>query len=594
MELKHIDIANLAVSDANMRGKGKADLSNILPSVRARGVLVPLIVRANGSPDTYEIVAGKRRYQAALIVAQETGESEPLPCAVIEAGDDAAALEASLIENIARLDPDEVTRWECFKRLVREGRTPAQIAATFGLTELQVSRTLALGNLLPRIRGLYRKGEIDAATVRHLTLATKAQQRQWLELLDDPSSYCPVGQSLKTWVLGGAAIPIGAALFDVEGYGGAIVSDLFGEERYFADLAAFWTAQNEAIQQRVTAYQQAGWNEVVLLEQGEAFHAWEYERRPKAKGGKVYVVASHRGDVAFHEGYLTIKEARKLASGEAIDKPVRAEVTSGQQDYIDLHRHAAVRARMVGQPGLCLRVAVAHIIAGSPLWSVRIEPQRAADAVAESVETSRSETLFDAERRKLLGLLGFDPETPTIAQGGGSLTEVFSKLLTLDDGTVLDILSVVMCETLDARCELVDALGLHLAIDMAEVWQVDGALLDGIRDREVLDAMLAEVAGKRVASGNATETGKIKRQIIRDCLDGANGRPKVDGWVPRWLRFPASGYTERGGIGSVRRTASAAEAMASVSAAPVAGEPEAGEGAGAEPESAPVRLAQAA
>ncbi len=173
MELKHIDIANLAVPSANMRSKGRADLSNILPSVRARGVLVPLIVRANGSPDTYEIVAGKRRYQAALTVAQETGENEPLPCAVMEAGDDAAALEASLIENLARLDPDEVTRWECFKRLVREGRTPAQIAVTFGLTELQVSRTLALGNLLPRIRGLYRKGEIDAATVRHLTLATK-------------------------------------------------------------------------------------------------------------------------------------------------------------------------------------------------------------------------------------------------------------------------------------------------------------------------------------------------------------------------------------------------------------------------------------
>ncbi|MBN9921117.1 hypothetical protein JND48_14920, partial [Listeria monocytogenes] len=88
----------------------------------------------------------------------------PLPCAVMAAGDDAAALEASLIENIARVDPDEVARWESFTRLVREGRTPEEIALTFGLTELQVKRTLALGNLLPRIRGLYRKGEIDAAT----------------------------------------------------------------------------------------------------------------------------------------------------------------------------------------------------------------------------------------------------------------------------------------------------------------------------------------------------------------------------------------------------------------------------------------------
>ena len=184
-----------------MRGKGKADIANILPSVRARGVLVPLIVRANGTSDTYEIVAGTRRYHAALAVADETGERDPLPCAVIEAGDDAAAFEASLIENIARLDPDEVTRWESFTRLVREGRKPDQIAATFGLTELKVKRTLPLGNLLPRIRGLYRRGEIDAATVRHLTLISKAQQQQWLALLDDPEAHFPTGHQLKSWLL---------------------------------------------------------------------------------------------------------------------------------------------------------------------------------------------------------------------------------------------------------------------------------------------------------------------------------------------------------------------------------------------------------
>jgi ParB family transcriptional regulator, chromosome partitioning protein len=55
--------------------------------VRARGILVPLIVRAGacpepvegGSPTTYEIVAGKRRYHAALAVAQESGGIDPLP-----------------------------------------------------------------------------------------------------------------------------------------------------------------------------------------------------------------------------------------------------------------------------------------------------------------------------------------------------------------------------------------------------------------------------------------------------------------------------------------------------------------------------------
>lgn len=561
MELKHIDIANLAISGVNMRGKGKADLSNILPSVRARGVLVPLIVRQNGTPDTYEIVAGKRRYQAALAVAQETGEAEALPCAVMEAGDDAAALEASLIENIARLDPDEVTRWECFTRLVREGRTPEHIATTFGLTELQVKRTLALGNLLPRIRNLYRRGEIDPATVRHLTLATKAQQQQWLGLLDDPNSYCPTGHSLKAWVFGGVSIPVSAALFDIDGYSGGIVSDLFGDDRFFADVAAFWTVQNEAIEARIETYREAGWNDVVVLPQGEPFHSWEHERCPKRKGGKVYIVTSARGDVAFHEGYVTVREARKLAKGEAIDTPKRPEISSSQQDYIDLHRHAAVRARMIAMPGICLRVAVAHMIAGSSLWTVRIEPQRGPDAIVESVENSLSEARFDAQRRKLLAVLDYDPDSPTIARGGGTLTGLLAKLSTLDDATVMDILAVVMGETLDARSELVDALGMQLGIDMADVWQADAALLDGIRDREATDAMLAEVACKEIADANIKETGKVKRQIIRDCLDGTNGRTKVEGWVPRWLRFPATSYTERRGVASVNRTASATEAM---------------------------------
>jgi len=565
MDLKHIDIANLSVSGLNMRGKGKADIANILPSVRARGVLVPLIVRANGTPDTYEIVAGKRRYQAALAVAEETGEHDPLPCAVIEAGDDAAALEASLIENIARLDPDEVTRWESFTRLVREGRKPEQIAATFGLTELQVKRTLALGNLLPRIRGLYRRGEIDAATVRHLTLISKAQQQQWLALLDDPEAYCPTGHQLKSWAFGGASIPVTAALFDLDSYTGGIVSDLFGDDRYFADVAAFWTAQTAAIEARVEAYREAGWQDILVLPQGEPFHSWEHERCPKRKGGRVYIATSPRGDVAFHEGYVTAKEARKLARGEAIEPPKRAEVTSNQQDYIDLHRHAAVRARLLGQPGIALRVAVAHMIAGSTLWTVKIEPQRAADATTESVENSLSEAVFDAKRRALLAVLGFDADTPTIVGGSGEgLAHLLVRLIALDDVTVLDILAVVMGETLDARSDTVDLLGVHLDIDMAEVWQADGALLDTVRDRAVLNAMLAEVAGDMVAEANAKATGAVKRQIIRDYLDGTGGRSKVERWVPRWLRFPASGYTDRGGIGSVVRSASASVALAPV------------------------------
>ena len=156
------------------------DVSDILPSIRARGVQQPLLVRKNGKG--YEIVAGRRRFFSLKQIAKEGGEPVPVPCAVMKDGDDAAALEASLIENTARLDPDEVARWETFSRLVREGRAVEDIAATFGVTEIMVRRALALGDLLPGIRQAYRNEEIDAQTVRHLTLASEAQQTEWLKL----------------------------------------------------------------------------------------------------------------------------------------------------------------------------------------------------------------------------------------------------------------------------------------------------------------------------------------------------------------------------------------------------------------------------
>ncbi|MES0144404.1 hypothetical protein [Mesorhizobium sp. M0015] len=45
-------------------------------------------------------------------------------------------------------------------------------------------------------------------------------------------------------------------------------------------------------------------------------------------------------------------------------------------NYIDLHRHAAVRAAMLDHPAVALRLVVAHAITGSGLWQVRPEPPR--------------------------------------------------------------------------------------------------------------------------------------------------------------------------------------------------------------------------
>ncbi|WP_374140303.1 ParB/RepB/Spo0J family partition protein [Sphingomonas sp.] len=566
MKLDHIALDRLSISPANMRsGKKPPDISGILPSIRARGIIMPLLVRPNGSDTTFEIVAGSRRFLAAQTVANENGVAEPLPCAIMEAGDDAAALEASLIENLARLAPDEVTQWESFTRLVKEGRTPDEISMTFGMPELTVKRILALGNLLPRIRQLYRAEEIDTTSVRHLTMATKAQQKTWLALYDDPQSSIPKGHQLKAWLFGGASISTSVALFDLETYQGRIVKDLFEKDGYFGDLREFEDAQRAAIEERKAAYIADGWSDVVVLPDGQYFHRYEFAATPKRKGGRVYVTIAHNGEVAFHEGYLTEREAKRIAKGEAPEgqtNTTRPEITAAMTSYIDLHRHAAVRSALAANTGVALRVMVAHAICGSPLWRVDVQSQRSRnDAIAESIETSVAEARFDERRRAVLAVLGFDPDEPSVTLGHdprNGTSGLFLRLLELPDAVVMEVLGVVMAETLASGTGLIETIGLHLGVKMADYWVADDAFYGLIRDREVLTEVLREVGGDTVAQAHAAEKGKTIKSVINDYLTGSNDRIKVEQWVPRWMAFPPSAYTQRGGVATVAAASRAA------------------------------------
>ncbi len=567
MQLLNVEIGKLFVSKMNMRYAEKnPDVSDILPSIRQRGVIQPLIIRPGmyeDKPELFGIVAGSRRRHATEIALAEGIDNGPLPCVLMEDGDDAAALEASIIENTQRLDPDEVSQWESFTRLIqKEGRTVEQIEQTFGFTALYVRRVLALGNLLARIRDLYRKEKINAATIRHLTLATKAQQKEWLALYDDPEQHAPTGHQLKAWLFGGMSIPTKTAIFPLEDYKGKIIADLFGDDGYFADSDAFWQAQGEAIAAKRDAYLADGWADVEVMEPGQCFYAYEHERMPKAEGGKVFISVSRRGDVEIHEGYLTGKEAKKAraaaaraAKAEATEaerqaaQASRPETTSALQTYIDMHRHAAARAVLADHPAIAFRLMVAHAITGSYRWRIEVEePYCRNEAIAESVETSAAETRFDEKRRAVLALLNFSPEAPTVTHGCDrkeGTPAIFARLLALPDADVFAVAAIVMGETMEAGSAVVEAVGNYLGVDMASLWTPDDAFFDLIRDRQVVNAMLREVGGKKVADGNIAEKVKTQKGIIRDHLAGENDRPKVDGWVVKWLRFPATSYTAR-------------------------------------------------
>ena len=558
MQLQHIELGKLKDTAVNMRhGKAAPNVSDILPSIKSRCILVPLLVRPNGDGENFDIVAGRRRYFAAKRVADDGGEIEPLPCAVIEPGDDAAALEASMLENIARLDPDEMTQYETFVRLTKAGKSVDDIAPTFGITELMVKRRLALGELMPKIRAAYRDDEIDAETIRHLTMATKRQQRDWWKLFSDPDQYAPRGYQLKQWLFGGQQISTEVTLFPHDAYKGQTVADLFGERSYFVDADQFWTLQNEAIAAKCDALLADGWANVELLETGQRFQSWEHEKTPKEDGGWVYVTVSHSGEVEVHDGWLTRKQAdAKRRAKDKLDGPkdetadVRPELTNPAQNYIELHRHAAVRQAILGHPGVALRMMVAHAIGGSALWRAEADPQSARkDETAESAANSKSEAAFAEERKTVLSLLGFAEHGHTVVRCNGDdyrVAEVFITLSKLSDDDVLRILAMVMAETLQSGTAVVELLGQQLNVDMRDWWEPDDAFFDLLRNKAAVNAMVRHIGGKRVADGNVTATTKAQKKIVRDFL-GGDGRQEVEGWLPRYMEFPFKAYTKGGG-----------------------------------------------
>ena len=564
MELMHIPLSELAIAKVNVRhGVKKADYKDLIPSIKERGILQPLLVRKNGRG--YEIIAGRRRYLAACSLEKEGLEVEAVPCAIMAKGDDAAAIEASLIENVAHLPMDEMDQFEAFQRLLKEGRSIEDIAHIFGVAELTVKRRLAIANLAPKIRQLYRAEDIDAETLRALTMASKQQQKDWLVLYEDEEQQAPMGQGLKRWLLGGQNISTKNALFDLASYQGEIVSDLFGEESYFANPDSFWALQDKAIAAKRDELLAQGWTRVDIMPRGNRFYEWDFEKTAKKKGGAVYITSSERGEVEFHEGYLSRAEARKQQKQETGQteppKAAKPELTAPMQNYVDLHRLAAIRVELLNHPQIALRLVLAHMIVGSSLWMVKPEPMKAAKPeIGASVAASPATAVFEERRRELLTLCGFEENRTELVRPNGddySLASLFARLLKLAEDDVLRLMALAMAETLSSGTATAEAVAMTTSATLND-WRPDATFFDLLAGKDVVQAMLADIASPAVADGNKSETAKVQKGIIKDFLHGTNGREHKMDWLPLYFQFPPMAYTKRGGVGSVDRWNTAA------------------------------------
>lgn len=134
------------------------DLSELMASIAEKGILEPLLVRQHH--DRFQIIAGERRYQAAVQVGLQE-----IPV-VIRDADDQEAVELALVENLQRKDLTPFEEGEALCTLVQRGMyTHDELARRLGKSRSAITESLSLNKMPEEVKNLCRLADISSKSL---------------------------------------------------------------------------------------------------------------------------------------------------------------------------------------------------------------------------------------------------------------------------------------------------------------------------------------------------------------------------------------------------------------------------------------------
>lgn len=154
------------------RSFDEASLEELTASVRRHGVLQPILVRPNG--DGFVLIAGARRLRAARLAGCET-----VPARVLDL-DEAAADEATIIENLHREGIHPLDEGGSYQRLVSTGRTIEEVAAALGKSKGYVYQRISLTRLVPKVQDLLARDVLPLMYALKIAVVPAEQQEEAL------------------------------------------------------------------------------------------------------------------------------------------------------------------------------------------------------------------------------------------------------------------------------------------------------------------------------------------------------------------------------------------------------------------------------
>ena len=510
-----LKIDELKPSASNVRAKHTAEaIAMMAHSISKRGLINPIAVALNGD-GKYEVIAGRLRYEGAKKAGIET-----VRCLDISAFTEAEKVEVSLSENIDRRQMSALEEYVAFNHLFKAGMTVPTIASRFEKDERTVQQILAIGSLPKKIINLAEAGDIGDRTLKALAIASGKDVVRYSKLT---AKERPRDWDIQKWLAGADGMyQEKYALFDTALYVGPKTVDLFAEqdEVWLTDGTQFLALQATAINNQLNKYTERGWKN----ERVEFFDKWQYEKKSKKNGGRVYWQQNSKtGEVSFYEGYARLAKAGKAPKekgkeGEAAPKPATSQAFDR---YMAEVRHAAVQRHMIDNKRAGLVATLILLLKECDNIGFRSGGAALTDEQRLSLINSDNFLVVHDDFKEMLKELGIKEDNRYDIKIDKVAAILMEQTLPTLEGYIIK----TVARKWDYESKDGDAIGKAIGLTQVNIWEADAAFWDGIKNKDTL----IKIAKENKIPIDPNATAKVIRAIVSEKIS--------DDWRPTWLKF---------------------------------------------------------
>jgi ParB family chromosome partitioning protein len=162
--LQEISVSSIDPNPNQPRNHFDEDsLAELSASIKAIGLLQPVLVRPSSTPDRFELIAGERRWRASKRAGLSTNP------AIVRVTDDVSSVEQALVENLHRQDLTPLEEAAAYQQLLEDfSMTHEQVAAKVGKSRSAITNSLRLLTLPPTIQQYLAEGRLSAGHAKAL------------------------------------------------------------------------------------------------------------------------------------------------------------------------------------------------------------------------------------------------------------------------------------------------------------------------------------------------------------------------------------------------------------------------------------------